>query len=422
MQSSTNQVSLFRIILVGLIGNVVEWYDFAVYGYFATVIGSQFFPSGDPDVSLIASFGAFAAGFLVRPLGGLVFGRIGDLFGRQRAMLLSVIAMAVPTVLMGFLPTYQQVGILAPIMIVLLRIVQGLSVGGEFTSSLIFLVEQAPAHRRAFSAVWGAWGASAGILLGSFVGFLVTRCLDEPQLVGWGWRLPFVFGGVVAGLGLWIRTHVHADSPPTKSKSPVREVFTQHLVPVLRVALLNVGNGVAFYTMFIYAVTYMKTVDHLPEGVALRLNTIAMGVLLLIMPLSAWLSDRLGRRLIVGTAFFALVAGSIPLFHLLHSGDETSILAAELLFAGIIGILSGGMPVLNVELVPSPVRCTGLALAYNAAVGIFGGLTPIIVTWLIEVTDDPIAPAYWLVAASAISGATILFSVRETRHLPLHRN
>ncbi len=174
-----------RIIVAGLVGNVMEWYDFAVYGYFATVIGTVFFPSDDPAVSLIAAFGAFAAGFLVRPLGGLVFGRIGDLVGRKRALTLSVLAMALPTVLMACLPTYETIGVAAPIAIVLLRMVQGLSVGGEYTSSIVFLVEHAPKHRRAFFSVWGVWGAVLGILLGSGVGDVLATILDEQQIAAW---------------------------------------------------------------------------------------------------------------------------------------------------------------------------------------------------------------------------------------------
>jgi len=171
-----------RIIMAGLVGNVMEWYDFAVYGYFASVIGHQFFPADDPATSLIAAFGAFAAGFLVRPLGGLLFGRIGDLVGRQRVLTLSIITMALPTVLMAFLPTYATLGFAAPFMLVALRIVQGLSVGGEYTSSLVFLVEHAPQNRRAFTAVWGAWGATAGILLGSGVGVVLVSLLTEEQI------------------------------------------------------------------------------------------------------------------------------------------------------------------------------------------------------------------------------------------------
>ncbi|MEY3882722.1 MAG: Proline/betaine transporter, partial [Pseudomonadota bacterium] len=213
MSNNTIAPSLPKIIIIGLIGNMMEWYDFAVYGYFAMIIGKLFFPMTDPAVSLIASFGAFAAGFLVRPLGGLVFGRIGDLVGRQKAMTLSVIAMAVPTVLMGCLPTYETIGIAAPILLIVLRIIQGLSVGGEYTSSLIFLAENAPKNRKAFTAVWGVWGGTAGILLGSGVGLLVSSFLSDDQLVNWGWRIPFAIGGLVALTGWWIRSNMHVEIP-----------------------------------------------------------------------------------------------------------------------------------------------------------------------------------------------------------------
>ena len=297
MYSERPRTSLPRIALIGLIGNVMEWYDFAVYGYFASVIGQLFFPNTDPAVSLIASFGAFAAGFVVRPLGGLLFGRIGDRIGRERAMTLSVVAMAVPTVLMAFIPSYQTIGILAPILIIFLRIVQGLSVGGEFTSSLVYLVEHAPSHRRGFMAIWGSWGASAGTLLGSAVGLLVTHYWDSAELLAWGWRLPFLLGGFVAFTGYWIRKSVRVHLPLVPSKTPVKEAFARFKRPMLRVAFLNVGNGVAYYTAFIYTLTYLKGSGRLSESDAFQLNTVSMVLLLCLMPLSAWLSDWVGITL-----------------------------------------------------------------------------------------------------------------------------
>ena len=214
-----------KIILAGLVGNVMEWFDFAVYGYFASIIGTHFFPSEDPSVSLIAAFGAFAAGFLVRPLGGLLFGRIGDLVGRKRAMVLSVMAMAVPTVLIGLMPTYQTIGIAAPILIILLLIIQGLSVGGEYTSSLIFLAENAKPGHRARTAFWGMWGATAGILLGSAIGATITGLLTEEQLMSWGWRIPFLFGSLVAVTGYLIRRSIHAPIPEDTKKPPIQDTF-----------------------------------------------------------------------------------------------------------------------------------------------------------------------------------------------------
>lgn len=419
MADNASTPSVTRIILVGLIGNVMEWYDFAVYGYFATVVGQLFFPASDPAVSLIASFGAFAAGFMARPLGGLLFGRIGDRLGRQRAMLLSVLAMAVPTVLIGCLPTYATVGMAAPIAIVLLRLLQGLSVGGEFTSSLIYLAEQAPHHRRAQYAVWGSWGASAGILLGSGVGVLVTNCLDDSQMLDWGWRVPFVLGGVVAIIGWLIRRGLHAEMPVGGSRSPVREVFTRYWWAVLRVALLNVGFGVAFYTAFVYAVSYIRNIDRLSEHLALAINSLAMGVLLLVLPFTAWLADRYGRKPVMLTAATLLVVGAVPLFQLIHGDNEGLILLGEIGFALAVGLMNGGVVAANVELMPAAIRCTGLAFAYNASIGLFGGTTPLIATWLIKATGNPVAPAYWVVIAALISLLTLLFAIEETRDRPL---
>lgn len=414
MPGSADSAARRRVIVAGLVGNAMEWYDFAVYGYFATVIGRQFFPAADPAVSLIAAFGAFAAGFLVRPLGGLVFGRIGDLVGRRRALTLSVLAMALPTVLIALLPTYATIGIAAPVILVGLRMVQGLSCGGEYTSSIVFLVEHAPARRRAFFAVWGQWGAILGILLGSGMGSILALILDEAQIASWGWRLPFLLGILVAGTGYIIRSSIQADQPLSATQRPVYDAFAKHRMSVMRVILLNVGYGVAFYTVFVYAVSYIKEIDRLPEGLALDLNTLSMSFLLLVLPLAAWLADRVGRKpmLVVGNAILAF--GAIPLFHLIHSTEPLTVFLGELGFVVGFGILCGGLNPANVELMPASVRCTGLAFAYNAALGLFGGTTPLIAAWLITATGNPIMPAYWVAAAAAVSLLTALFLVRET--------
>ena len=406
--------SRHRIILAGLVGNMMEWYDFSVYGYFAAVIGHQFFPSKDPSVSLISVFGAFAAGFLVRPLGGLVFGRIGDLVGRSRALLLSVLTMAIPTVLIGLLPTYEAIGVAAPVLLVTCRMIQGLSVGGEYTSSLVFLVEHSPHNRRAINAMWGAWGGAAGILMGSGVGALLTNVFDETQVISWAWRLPFLLGAGVAATGYLLRRNLHADRIGGETQSPVFDSFGKHRFSVVKVALLNVGFGVTFYAAFVYALTYIKEIDHLPARVAFNLNTLSMAFLLVFLPLGAWLSDRIGRRPILITAGALITFGSVPLFHLMHTNHPTTIFLGELGFAAIIGMISGGMVAANVELIPGPIRCTGLAFAYNASVGLFGGTTPLIAAWLISVSGNPIMPAYWIAMGGAITLLTSIFLIRET--------
>jgi MHS family proline/betaine transporter-like MFS transporter len=419
MTQTTTPPSSFHRTLVGLVGNVMEWYDFAVYGFFAATIGKLFFPSDDPVVSLIASFGTFAAGFLVRPLGGLVFGRIGDLVGRHRAMYLSVVTMAVPTLLMGLLPTYASIGIWAPILLVLIRLIQGLSVGGEYTSSLVYMVEQAPDGKRAFNAMWGSWGATLGTLLGSAVGFAVASVLTQEQMVAWGWRLAFIMGGFVAMVGLWLRRGHEEEHPVSQSKAPQKDIFTKHRWDVIRVALLNIGNTVAFYTIFVYAVSFLEQVVHFSDQKALRNNSIAMAFILLVMPLSARMADRYGRRIVLLVGFLMLTLSAIPLFHVIAQGIRWVTISCHLALSLGLGIVSGAIAAANVELMPRDIRCTGLAFSYNLSVGVFGGLTPMVITWLTAYLNNPSAPGYWVAGACLISLLTLLFSVKETRNKPL---
>jgi MHS family proline/betaine transporter-like MFS transporter len=419
MTHSTKSTSTFHNTIVGLVGNVMEWYDFAVYGFFAATIGKLFFPSDNPVVSLIASFGTFAAGFLVRPLGGLVFGRIGDMVGRHRAMYLSVVTMAVPTLLMGLLPTYATIGIWAPILLVLTRLIQGLSVGGEYTSSLVYMVEQAPNGKRAFSAMWGSWGATLGTLLGSAVGFSVASILTQEEMVSWGWRLSFIMGGFVAMLGLWLRRGHEEEHPVSQSKAPQKDIFTKHRWAVMRVALLNIGNAVAFYTIFVYAVSFLEQVVHFSDQKALRNNSIAMAFILLVMPLSAKMADRYGRKGVLLVGFLMLTLSAIPLFHVIAQGIRWVTISCHLALSLGLGIVSGAIAAANVELMPRDIRCTGLAFSYNLSVGVFGGLTPLVITWLTEYLNNPSAPGYWVAGASLISLLTLLFSVKETQNNPL---
>lgn len=408
--------SLTRIALFGLVGNLLEWYDFAVYGFFAKVIGRQFFPSEDAAVSLIASFGAFAAGFLARPLGGLVLGRVGDRMSRERALLWSIIGMALPTVAMAFLPTYAQVGIWAPITMVVLRMLQGFSVGGEFTSSLVFLVEHAPPARRGFMAIWGSWGASAGTLLGSLMALLMTQLLDPLALDLWGWRLAFLLGGLVAVAGLWVRSMVRHHLPHSTLESPIIEAFKSFKKPMLKVALLNVGNGVAYYTAFIYAANSLRTSQLLTDAEAFQVNTLAMLVLLLLMPFGAWLSDRVGRRPVLLGALGSLTLAAIPLFAWILSGEWWLIVLGELGFALVLGFSTGAVAAANVEIMPFAVRCTGLAFAYNAAIGLFGGTTPMINALLVQWTSWHLAPSLWVMITALLSFSVLLFWIQEPSH------
>jgi len=413
-----------RIILAGVVGNMMEWYDFAVYGYFAQIIGQNFFPSKDPVASLIAAFGVFAAGFLMRPFGGLVFGSIGDRIGRKAALTFSVIAMAIPTFLIGLLPDYAAVGVAASVLMVLLRLVQGLSVGGECTTSVVFLVEGAAPDQRGLMGSWSAFGAVAGILLGSAVGAILTSLLSADALQSWGWRVPFLLGLAVGLVGLYIRHHLPEMSGNfTRGRtttSPVAEAFRTEWQAMLKVAGFNVMNAVGFYMVFLYVATYLQQVVHVEAARALDINTMSLVVMLLVIPAAGALSDRIGRKPPLVAAAVGLLVASWPLFWMMHHSHFMIILSGQLGFAVLIGLFLGVSQATMAETFPARVRCTALSLGYNLCLGILGGTTPMVATYLIARSHNDLSPAFYLMAAAAVSLGVIL-NLRETAYSPLPR-
>ena len=396
-----------RLIAAGTAGNVMEWYDFAVYGYFAATIGRHFFPSTDATTSLIAAFGVFAAGFLMRPLGGVVFGHIGDHVGRKAALTISVLAMAIPTFLIGILPGYAVLGPTAAVLLVILRMIQGLSVGGEYTTSIVFLVEGAGRNHRGFAGSWSGFGAVGGILLGSAVGALVTLTLSPSEVASWGWRLPFLAGLFVGLAGLYVRRHIPELPHPkadSSAGSPVWQALRTHGRTILRIGLLNVINGVGFYVAFVFLVTYMQTIGKLSEAAALEINTVNMIALLAMFPVAGWLSDRVGRKALLVAGIGGLLVLSWPLFWALHHPSSASWnFAGQLGFAVLFGLFGGALPVTMVETTPREVRCSAISVGYNLSVGVLGGMTPLVATWLMQRTRDDLAPAYYIMAAALVS-------------------
>lgn len=411
------------LVLAGTIGNVMEWYDFAVYGYFVSVIARLFFTVDDPTdkaTPLIAAFGAFAAGFLMRPIGGVIFGHIGDRFGRNTALTLSVLAMAIPTFLIGVLPDKATIGLAAPVLLILCRMVQGLSVGGEYTTSIVFLVEKAPPDGRGLAGSWSGFGATAGVLLGSAVGALTTSLLSDADLIAWGWRLPFILGLGVGLAGLFIRRHLH-EPPPHADKSarlPVIEAFTTEWRTILQVISLNLLNAVGFYLIFVYLVTYFSQVVKLPEAEALDVNTINMVVLLLMVPLAGMLSDRYGRKRLLLIGGIGVFLAAWPMFWLLHHRDFWLGMLGQFGLAIFSGLFLGVIPVVMVEALPAKVRCSAISIGYNISLGLLGGTAPMVATYLIELTLDDLSPAFFLMGTAAISVGTVL-TLRETYKDPL---
>jgi MHS family proline/betaine transporter-like MFS transporter len=406
--------SASRIIAAGAIGNVLEWYDFAVYGYFAAAIGRTFFPSEDPVAQVLAAFGIFAVGFLMRPVGGAVIGHIGDRLGRRAALTFSVAAMAIPTFLVGVLPGYHTLGLAAPILLTLLRMIQGLSVGGEYTTSIVFMVEQAKPGQRGLIAAVGCCGAVGGILAGSATGAMLASLMSEAALESWGWRIPFVLGLVVGLAGLFLRRGIREEARVKKAKgSPFVETLSNHRPLLLRLAALSVFNSVGFYLMFVYIVSWLQLADGIAPARALGINTISMALLLPLMVTMAWLSDRVGRRpVMLAATAFAFVA-AWPLFWLMHSSDPAIVLLGQLGFVLSVGTFVGCQPAIMVETVPAKVRCTAIALGYNVTLGVIGGLSPLVATWLVERTANNYSPAFMIMAAAAVSFLALL-SFKET--------
>ena len=395
-----------RTIIAGLAGNVMEWYDFGIYGFFAETIGKEFFPSHDPFVSLMASFGVFAVGFIARPLGGLIFGHIGDQLGRRAAVIISVVLMIIPTLLMGLLPTYQEIGVAAPVILIVLRLAQGLAVGGEYTTSMVLLVEEAQISRRGIVGSFAPFGALGGLLLGSAVGAALMGFLPESEAAAWGWRLAF-FSGLLIGLIVFV---IRRSMPPDDTiaasgenrKSPIVEALQQQWRTIFKVLGFSLGNGVGFYLCFVYISTWLKQAHHIAPSLALTLNSIALFLMMIITPMAGLLSDRIGRKpvLIFGAAGFMILAW--PLFALMNTANLGVVLACQCVFSLILSAY-GASPAFLVEAFPKHVRCSGLSIGYNLAQSIFGGTVPIVAVFLIKITGDPLAPAFYLSLAGAIS-------------------
>lgn len=407
-----------RTITAGIMGNVLEWYDFGVYGFFASIIATQFFPSDNPSISLIAAFGAFAAGFLMRPVGAALFGHIGDRHGRGRALQLSVLCMAVPTFIIGLLPTYESIGVTAAVLMVLMRMLQGVAVGGEFTSSIVFLAESAPVGKRAYFTSWSMFGATGGILMGSAVGAFLSSHMDPAALNSWGWRVAFLAGIGVSAVGFFVRQGLAKQPAKEHTKPPLIEAFKSHSTEIFKVVGLNVVNAVTFYLIFIYAVTWMiKNVGE-TRSEALDINTASMFLLLVLLPVCGKISDAWGRKkmLLLGIGGVAVLA--YPLITLMHHPDAVLILAGQMGFVILIACYLASIPAVMTEMFPQEIRVTAVSVSYNITLALLGGTSPLVAVWLIERTHDDLSFA-WYIVLSAVISFIFALTLSDRRNEPL---
>ena len=400
------QPSLRRMIVAAMVGNVLEWFDFVVYGFFAVTIAQVFFPAGDPTVSMLITFGAFGLAYFVRPLGAIVVGGFTDRAGRKAGLLLSITLMMIGTSLMAVTPGYATIGLAAPILITLARLLQGFSVGGEFGSAVSFLAEHA-GSRRGFSASWAFATGGMITVLASLFGVTLTTLLTHDQLVSWGWRIPYIFGMLVGPAGLYIRAKLvetpeflEAEKPATM---PIADLLRRHPLPVLLALGISVISNASFYILA-YIPTYGVKTLHLPESTGFTATLVGGLILAIGCPIAGHWSDKIPRPLIMVITCVLFVLTPYFAFYLMAAWPSllTCIIAVgwlQLIKAGYSGVL----PSLMSEQFPVETRAIGVALGYSVSVSVFGGLAPLIATWLIARTGDPLSPSYYLIFSGLLS-------------------
>ncbi|WP_023639128.1 MFS transporter [Dickeya zeae] len=402
---STARPSLYKTLFATCIGNALEWFDIAVYGFFANYIAHAFFPTQDPTVSLLLAFGSFGVSFLIRPLGAIVLGAYADRAGRKASLLLSISLMLLGGAMITLMPTYASIGVAAPILIMLARLIQGFSAGGEFGSSTAFLVEHFP-ERRAFIASWQFATQGASTLMASAFGLGLSQSLSEAQIQDWGWRLPFAFGLLIGPVGLYIRRHVHEPAnfaQAEKTQAPIKTLFTrQKALFLIAVGLMVISTAINY--MLNYVPTYATKTLHLPSGAAFSATLIAGIILTVITPLVGLWAEKIGRLPLMWGSLLLLAVTIYPAFWLMTQYlSAISLIIVVGWMALLKSVYFSTVPSMMADLFPISTRASGMAISYNVAVTVFGGFAPFICTLLISATGSSLAPSYYLMITALVS-------------------
>lgn len=423
----TDPALVKRAVKAAALGNAMEWFDFGVYSYIAVTLGKVFFPSGNPTAQLLSTFGAFAAAFLVRPLGGMVFGPLGDRIGRQKVLAVTMIMMAAGTFAIGLIPSYASIGVGAPILLLAARLVQGFSTGGEYAGASTFIAEYAPDKKRGFFGSWLEFGTLAGYIGGAGLVTLMTALLSTEDLLSWGWRIPFLIAGPMGIIGLYLRMRLEETPAFTaeldkaeadRPKVPLREMITgQWRALLLCVGLVLVFN-VTDYMLLSYMPSYLTSELKYDETHGLLVVLGVMALMMIVQPFAGALTDRIGRRPVIAAGCVGFLALSVPALLLIRQGS----LAAIALGMGALGLLlvcfTAAMPAALPALFPTRVRYGSLSIGFNISVSLFGGTTPLVVTALIGATGNMMMPAYYMMAAAVIGGVAVWF-MSESAGRPL---
>jgi len=414
-----------KAIIAGGIGNVVEWYDYGIYAALSPVIARLFFPSASVVAATLATFAVFGVGFVVRPLGGFFFGALGDRRGRRVALALALIMVSLSTFGMGLLPTFASAGALAPALLVVLRIVQGFSAGGEWTGSAALMIENARPGRRGWIASWQQFSVILGTLVGLLVVTTISTVWSEQALYSWGWRVPFLIALLLGGVGLYLRLRIE-ETPHFKAleqnhrvaERPTREALRTQRGPMVRAMLFTALPNVGFYTFVTYTPTFLKEQGGLSLPQAYLVNLAGQLCYAVLTPVIGRLSDRVGRRrllLVHAAAFFVL---AVPIYLAMSHGSFVLALLVQLPALLIMAFYAGPGTAALIEMFPTRVRYSGLAIPYNISSALFGGTAPFIATGLIALLHTPLAPAFYAMAV-AIPTFLVYLTMRETAFEPL---
>jgi len=407
--------SPLRTALAGLIGNTLEWFDFAVYGYFASDIGSQFFPKSSASAQQLLAFAVFAIGFFARPVGSLVLGMIGDRIGRRALLTLSIALMGGSTLILGLLPGYQQIGLAAPVLLIAMRLIQGFSVGGEFTGSMVYTTESASPLTRGLISSSTAAGVTLGFILGSASAWLVNASLAKEQVAVWGWRIPFVASVLLCVGGWLLRRGLHETAEGLKavaSRPPLIPSLIADRLPMLRTFGIVAMTNAAYYLTFTYVVERRKTLHGGGSGFLLA-NTLSLFLVLAAKPFGGWLSDRVGRRKLMLMVTVLTMSLVYPALWLMLYGTPPQFMLGQLFLAVPLGMALGLQGAMVVEIFPLRTRVTSMSFAYSITLALAGGTAPLVSAWLIGKFGVPLAPAYYVMLYGAI-GLVLLWPMQET--------
>lgn len=409
----------FSSLLSSSLGNVLEWYDFGLFAIFSALFGKLFFPSEDPQTSIIATVSIFAIGFLCRPIGALIFGYLGDKTGRAKTLRLSILMITLPTLLIGLLPTYQQIGIWAPILLMLTRIWQGISIGGEYSGNIIYLAENAPSNYRATFTALASSGANLGILLAALVGAFVSYYFSNETLADWGWRLPYLISGLLSLFIYKIRLRMQESRVFALMKrkrkvanNPIKFAFKNNKFEILRTLGLVCMGSTFYYFCFIYLPVFINANHYLSIHQTTVIVSILMAGMMILAPLAGFISDCIGRKRMLLFNATLITLGIIPGLYLAFA--HLSFLIPVLALFAIWSALEQGVTgAAVVENFPMPARYTGVSLGYNLGNGLLGGTIPVVCEWLFFKTHLIIAPAVYVTFCAAITLFTVIFYVKR---------